>query len=387
MKYICLNNIAAAGIAKLPAGYEKVDDLKDANAVLVRSAQMGELEFPDDLYAIGRAGAGVNNIPVASCAEKGIVVFNTPGANANGVKELVLAAMLLAARDIKGGMQWVDENKSDENIAKTMEKAKSKFAGTEIKGKTLGIVGLGAIGVLVANAAVKLGMNVIGYDPYLSVNSALHLDPMVTVVNNTDDVYAKADYVSIHVPENDATKGMINAQAIAKMKDGVVILNLARAGLVKDADLEEALVSGKVLKYVTDTPNFKTANMDKVLAFPHLGASTEESETNCAIMAAEELTDFLENGNITNSVNFPAISLGKAVKPARICVAHKNVPNVISGLTSLLGNAQANISDMVSKSRGDYAFALFDMDAKIDAETVEKIKAMPDVIRVRVIEN
>ena len=386
MNYICLNNIAAAGLAKLPASYTKVDDINEANAVLVRSASMLDMELPAGLSAIARAGAGVNNIPVDRCAEAGVVVFNTPGANANGVKELVILALLLAARDVKGGMNWVDENKSDEAINKSMEKAKSKFAGTEIQGKNLGIIGIGAIGVLVANAAVDLGMKVIGYDPFLSVNHALHLDPAVQITNNLDDIYAAADYVSIHVPQNDSTKGMINAAAIEKMKDGVVILNLARDGLVNDADLKDALVSGKVAKYVTDVPNYKTANLPNVIAFPHLGASTEESETNCAVMAAEELTDFLENGNITNSVNYPNISLGTAVKPMRLAVAHKNVPNVISKMTSILGNAGANISDMVSKSRGDYAFLIFDLDNKVDCSVIDAIRNTPDVIRVRVIE-
>ena len=386
MKYICLNNIAEAGLSRLPASYVKTDDINEADAVLVRSAAMGDMEFPACLSAIARAGAGVNNSPVSRCADEGIVVFNTPGANANGVKELVILAMLLAARDVKGGMQWVDENKADEAINKTMEKAKAKYGGTEIKGKTLGIVGLGAIGVLVANAAVELGMKVIGYDPYLSVSHALHLDPAVQVENNTDKVYEAADYVSIHVPQNDSTKGMINAEAISKMKDGVVILNLARDGLVNDADLAEALASGKVRKYVTDVPNYRTANLDNVIAFPHLGASTEESETNCAVMAADELTDFLENGNITNSVNYPNITLGAAMKPMRILVAHKNVPNVISKMSSLLGNAGANISDMVSKSRGDYAFLIFDLDNKVDSSVIESIQNTQDVIRVRVIE-
>lgn len=386
MKYICLNNIAEAGLSRLPASYTKTDDLNEADAVLVRSAAMHEVEFPACLSAIARAGAGVNNIPVDRCADAGIVVFNTPGANANGVKELVILALLLAARDVKGGMQWVDANKADEAINKSMEKAKAKFGGTEIKGKTIGIIGLGAIGVLVANAAVELGMKVVGYDPYLSVSHALHLDPAVQVENNTDKVYETADYVSIHVPQNDTTKGMINAEAIGKMKDGVVILNLARDGLVNDADLAEALASGKVRKYVTDVPNFRTANMENVIAFPHLGASTEESETNCAVMAADELTDFLENGNITNSVNYPNITLGAAMKPMRILVAHKNVPNVISKMSSLLGNAGANISDMVSKSRGDYAFLIFDLDNKVDSSVIESIRNTQDVIRVRVIE-
>ncbi|MBQ1377058.1 MAG: 3-phosphoglycerate dehydrogenase [Lachnospiraceae bacterium] len=386
MKYLALNNIAQAGLDKFPASFEQVSDIKDADAVILRSYNMLDMEMPEQLRAIARSGAGTNNIPVDKCAEKGIVVFNTPGANANGVKELVILGLILAARDAKGGMKWVDDNKGDENISKTMEKAKSQFAGTEIKGKTLGIIGLGAIGVLVANNAVDLGMKVIGYDPFLSVGSALHLNPRVRVVTNVDDLYADSDYITIHVPMNDSTKGMLNGEAMEKMKDGVAILNFARDGLVCDACLTKYLANGKVRKYVTDLPNYTTANLDNVIAFPHLGASTEESETNCAIMAAEELTDFLENGNITNSVNFPNISLGAATKPMRLCVAHANVPNVISQLTTILGASNANISDMVSKSRGDYAFALFDLDHKLEEEELEKVKKVPGVIRVNVIE-
>ncbi len=385
MKYLALNNIAQAGIDKFPADYEAVTDINDADAVILRSYNMLDMEMPKTLKAIARSGAGTNNIPVDRCAEQGIVVFNTPGANANGVKELVLLGMILAARNAKGGMKWVDENKDDQDIGKTMEKAKSQFAGTEIKGKTLGVLGLGAVGGMVANTAIDLGMDVIGYDPFLSVGSALHLNPLVQVVTNVDDIYAACDYISIHVPMNDSTKGMVNAEAMEKMKDGVVILNFARDGLVNDEDLKQYIACGKVRKYVTDLPNYATANMDNVIAFPHLGASTEESETNCAIMAAEELTDFLENGNITNSVNFPSLSLGKAMKPMRLCVAHKNVPNVISKLTTILGSSNANISDMVSKSRGNYAFAIFDLDHKLDQETLQEIGQVSGVIRLTVI--
>ena len=385
MKYAALNPIAQAGLDRLPGYFEKTEDVNDAEAILVRSAKMLDMEFSDKLEAIARAGAGVNNIPCDRCAEEGIVVFNTPGANANGVKELVILGLILAARDAKGGMKWVEDNKADEALAKSMEKAKAKYAGTEVKGKVLGVAGLGAIGVLVANTAVALGMKVIGYDPYLSVNSALHLSPAVTLENNLDNIYAAADYITVHVPENASTKGMISAEAIAKMKDGVAILNFARDGLVVNEDLAAGLASGKVRIYVTDVPNYTVANLDNVIAFPHLGASTEESETNCAIMAADELTDFLENGNITNSVNYPACTLGAAVKPSRICVFHKNVPNVISTLTTILGAAKANISDMVSKSRGEYAYVMFDLDDKIDDGTITAIKALPDVIRVKVI--
>ncbi len=385
MKYITLNPIAQAGLDTLPNSFEKTENIDEANAVLVRSASMLDMQFSENLEAIGRAGAGVNNIPVERCAEEGIVVFNTPGANANGVKELVVLGLILAARDAKGGMAWVDANLDDENISKSMEKAKSKFAGTEIAGKTLGVIGLGAIGVLVANAAIGLQMRVIGYDPYISVHNALSMSRSVELTNSLDDIYAQADYVTIHVPQNDATKGMINADAIAKMKDGVALLNFARDGLVVTADVKAALESGKIRKYVTDIPNHEIVNVPNVVAFPHLGASTEESETNCAIMAAKELADFLENGNITNSVNYPAASLGEALKPARICVAHKNVPNVISTLTTLLGSAKANISDMVSKSRGNFAYSMFDMDHDIKDATISAIQDIPDVIRVKVI--
>ena len=387
MKYITLNPIAQAGLDTLPKSFEKTENIDEANAVLVRSASMLDMQFSENLEAIGRAGAGVNNIPIERCADKGIVVFNTPGANANGVKELTVLGLILAARDAKGGMKWVDDNLDDENISKSMEKAKSKFAGTEIQGKTLGVIGLGAIGVLVANAAIGLKMKVIGYDPFISVQNALMMSRSVELTNSLDDLYAKADYITIHVPQNDSTKGMINAYAIAKMKDGAALLNFARDGLVVTADVKAALESGKLRKYVTDVPNHEIVNTKNVVAFPHLGASTEESETNCAIMAAQELSDFLLNGNITNSVNYPAVSLGKAEKPVRICVAHRNVPNVISTLTALLGSAKANISDMVSKSRGNYAWSMFDMDQEIKDATIAAIQAIPEVIRVKVIRN
>ena len=385
MKYITLNPIAQEGLNRLPANYEKTEDLNEADAVLVRSFSMLETEFSPNLKAIARAGAGVNNIPVDRCSEEGIVVFNTPGANANGVAELCLLGLILASRDAKGGMAWVDANKDDEALNKSMEKAKSKFAGTELKGKTLGVIGLGAIGVLVANDAAALGMDVIGYDPYLSVGNALLLSRKIKLVTSLDDLYAASDYVTIHVPQTPDTKGTLCKAAFDKMKDGVAVLNFARDGLVVNDDLKEALASGKVRKYVTDVPNYTVANFDHVIAFPHLGASTEESETNCAVMASLELTDFLENGNITNSVNFPACTLGPAEKPERICIAHRNVPSVISSITTILGNAHANISDMVSKSRGDYAIALFDLDSVIDDSVKEELQALPDVLRVRVI--
>lgn len=385
MKYICLNPIAEAGLAKLPENYERVENINEADAVLVRSAKMTEMAIPETVCAIARAGAGVNNIPVDACAEAGIVVFNTPGANANGVKELTILGMLLASRDAKGGMQWVEENKADEALSKTMEKAKAKFAGTELKGKTLAVIGLGAIGVLVANTAVALGMRVYGYDPFLSVEHALKMDSHVHLRKNLSDVLTVADYVTLHVPETPETVGMINEETLQEMNDGAVLLNFARDGLVNNKALAEALNLNKLRKYVTDVPNYEVAQLPNVIAFPHLGASTEESETNCAIMAAEELSDYLDNGNIKNSVNYPACSMGPARKPVRICVAHRNVPNIISTVTTVLGSVQANISDMVSKSRGNYSYAMFDLDHKLDPEVIEKVRALPDVLRVRVI--
>ena len=298
-----LNPISAKGTALWTGDYQKTDDMASAEAVMVRSAQMHELTFSDNLLAIARAGAGVNNIPLDKCADKGIVVFNTPGANANGVKEMVVAGMLLAARDIRGGMQWVADNKADENIGKTMEKAKNAFAGTEIQGKKLGVIGLGAIGVLVANAAVALGMEVYGCDPYLSVKNALNLSRSVTLVKTNNEIYEQCDYISVHVPLLNDTKGMINKASISMMKDGVVVLNFARDLLVNDDDMQEALESGKVAKYVTDFPNPKSANMNGVIAFPHLGASTAESEDNCAVMAVNQLVDYIENGNVKFQVN------------------------------------------------------------------------------------
>lgn len=383
VKVNCLNPIAKVGMSLLPDTFGTTGEFSDAEAVLVRSASMHELELPDSLLAVARAGAGVNNIPLDKCAEKGIVVFNTPGANANGVKELVIAGMLLASRDVRGGMQWVSDNKADENINKTMEKAKSKFAGTEIKGKTLGVIGLGAIGVLVANAACSLGMKVVGCDPYLSVQNALNLSNEVNIVKSNAEVYAVSDFVTVHVPLLEDTKGMINKASLSMMKDGVVILNYARDLLVNDDDLAEALESGKVKKYVTDFPNAKTANMDGVIAFPHLGASTEESEDNCAVMAVKQIVDYIENGNIKNSVNYPACDMGKCNKAGRIAILHKNVPNMISQFTSAM--AHINISDMTNKSKGNYGYTMMDLDSKIDDDTVAKIQAINGVIKVRVI--
>lgn len=385
IKVNCLNPIAKIGMNLLPATFGTTDNFADADAVLVRSAAMHELELPDSLLAVARAGAGVNNIPLDKCAEKGIVVFNTPGANANGVKELVIAGMLLAARDIRGGMQWVADNKADAAINKTMEKAKKAFAGTEIKGKKLGVIGLGAIGVLVADAAVALGMEVIGCDPYLSVANALKLSTDVKLVKSNAEVYSQCDFITVHVPLLEDTRGMINKASLSMMKDGVVILNFARDLLVNDDDMAEALDSGKVRKYVTDFPNAKTANMEGVIAFPHLGASTEESEDNCAVMAVKEIVDYIENGNIKNSVNYPTCDMGICTKKGRIAICHKNMPNLIAQFTGAMAACGINIAEMVNKSKGDYAYTLVDLDSVVTEEAVAKIRAVDGVIKVRII--
>ena len=385
IKVNCLNPIAKVGMNLLPDTFGTTDNFAEADAVLVRSAAMHELELPDSLLAVARAGAGVNNIPLDKCAEKGIVVFNTPGANANGVKELVIAGMLLASRDLRGGMQWVADNKEDAAINKTMEKAKKAFAGTEIKGKKLGVIGLGAIGVLVADAAVALGMEVIGCDPYLSVANALKLSTEVKLVKSNAEVYSQCDFITVHVPLLDDTRGMINRASLSMMKDGVVILNFARDLLVNDDDMAEAIESGKVKKYVTDFPNAKSAKMDGVIAFPHLGASTEESEDNCAVMAVKEIVDYIENGNIKNSVNYPACDMGVCTKAGRIAICHKNVPNLISQFTGAMAAAGINIAEMVNKSKGDYAYTLLDLDSEATEDAIEKIKTVPGVIKVRVV--
>ena len=381
----CLNPIAQVGLDRLADGDQMTEKLEDADAVLVRSANMHELALPEGLKCIARAGAGVNNIPIDECAKKGIIVFNTPGANANGVKELVIAGLLLGSRDIIQGSEWVSANRDDPAISKTMEKAKKNFAGTEIRGKKLGVIGLGAIGVLVANAAHDLGMDVYGCDPYLSISNAIRLSRYVHIVKTNEELYRTCDYLTIHVPALDSTRGMLNKAAFYQMKDGVVILNYARDILVNDADMAEALASGKVRRYVCDFPNPNNVKLPHTVFTPHLGASTQESEDNCAVMAVDEINDYLANGNITNSVNYPAASLGTARKAARICVAHYNRPNVISSLTALCGQEGINISDMVSKSRGDYAYAMFDVETPVSENFKEKISAMDNVIRVRIL--
>ena len=382
----CLNPIAAVGLDNPTEDYTKTEDFAQADAVLVRSAAMDDMELSDKLCAIARAGAGVNNIPLDKCAEKGIVVFNTPGANANGVKELLISGMLLAARDIVGGIDWVKANADDENISKSMEKAKKNFAGSELKGKKLGVIGLGAIGVLVANAANRLGMDVYGVDPFLSVKNALTLSRDITVCKSYDELYKTCDYITVHVPYMPETKGLLNKAAFDQMKDGVVVLNFARDLLVNDDDMKEALESGKVAKYVTDFPNPAVVKMPNVIATPHLGASTEESEDNCAIMAVEEIRDFMENGNIRNSVNYPACDAGVCETKGRITVAHKNIPNMLTQFTNVFSSEGINIAHMTNKSRGDYSYCIFDIDSLIPTEAfAEKLSAIDGVLKVRII--
>ena len=384
-KYNCLNAISEAGLKSLSSDFVKTDDVNEAEAILVRSAAMHDMEFSDNLLAIARAGAGVNNIPLDKCAEKGIVVFNTPGANANGVKELVIAAMILTSRNLIAANGWVNVNKDDENIGKTMEKAKSKFAGREVKGKKLGVIGLGAIGVLVANAASSLGMEVIGCDPFLSVQNALNLSRKVKLVKEREEVFRTCDYITVHVPLLDDTKEMINADTISMMKDGVIILNFARDLLVKEDAVIEGLASGKIAGYATDFPSVKLANTKGVVAFPHLGASTTESEDNCAVMAAAEITDYLENGNIRNSVNFPACDMGVCSQAGRIAVLHKNVPNIISGLTTVFGQSGINIDKMMNQSRGEYAYSIIDIDKAGAKDIADEIATKEGILKVRVI--
>ena len=384
-KYHCLNPIAQVGLDGFDNRYIKTDNYDEAEGVLVRSAAMHDLEIPEKLLCVARAGAGVNNIPLDKMAEKGVVVFNTPGANANGVKELVFAGMLLACRDITGGIDWVKANKDDENIAKTAEKEKKNFAGTEIMGKKLGIIGLGAIGIRVANAAKHMGMEVYGYDPYISVDAAWSLSRDIRHVTNLDDIFTNCDFITIHVPLMDSTKNTINAEAIDKMKQGVVILNFARDVLCDEKAILEGIKAGKIRKYVSDFPNPTTAGKEGCIVIPHLGASTEESEDNCAIMAVKEMRDYLENGNIRNSVNFPAIDMGVCEKVGRVAVFHKNEPNMIASFTRVFGDNGINISDMSNKSRKDVAVSMFDVETKITDEIKEQLAAVEGVFRVRVV--
>ncbi len=384
-KINCLNPIADVGLKNFSDKYQVTADVNEAEGILVRSASMHEMEIPDSLLAVARAGAGVNNIPLEKCAEKGVVVFNTPGANANGVKELVIAGMLLAARDVIGGIEWVKDSRENADIAKAAEKEKKNFAGTEIMGKKLGVIGLGAIGVKVANAAVSLGMEVYGYDPYLSVNAAWNLSRAVKHVLNVDDIYADCDYITIHVPLLDSTKGMINAVSIARMKEGVVILNFARDLLANEKDVLEALQSGKVARYVTDFPNPVTAGQKGCIVIPHLGASTEESEDNCAVMAVQEIMDYLENGNIRNSVNYPSCDMGVCTKAGRVAIFHRNTANMITKFTAEFGEKGINISDMTNKSRGEYAYTMLDVEEVPTQDIVEALEKIKGVFRVRII--
>ena len=384
-KYHCLNPISHVGLERLDENYVKTDEAGEADVILVRSAKMHDMEFGEDLKAIARAGAGVNNIPLDRCAEEGIVVFNTPGANANGVKELVIAGMLLAARDIVGGINWVQEHEEDGDIAKVTEKKKKAFAGTELQGKKLGVIGLGAIGVLVANAATNLGMDVYGYDPYLSVESAWKLSRSIHHANTVDELYKECDYITIHVPALEDTKGMINKNAISLMKKNVVILNFARDTLVNSEDIVDALVSGTVKCYVTDFPTPEIAGVKGAIVIPHLGASTEESEDNCAQMAVDEIRDFLENGNISHSVNYPDCTLGPKGDEDRITVFHHNIPNMLGQFTSLMAQEDMNIFLMTNKSRKEYAYTVMDVDKKVEDTVLEKLEAIDGVLKVRVI--
>lgn len=384
-KIKCLNPISEVGLNYLTTDYILTEQTEEAEGILVRSSSMHEMELPDKLLAVARAGAGTNNIPLDKCAEKGIVVFNTPGANANGVKELVFAGMLMAARDIAGGIEWVKSAAGNTDIAKETEKVKKQFAGTELYGKKLGIIGLGAIGVPLANAAKHLGMEVYGHDPYVSVDAAWNLSRDVKHVLNVDDIYAECDYITIHVPLLESTKHYINAEAISRMKDGVVILNFARDLLANEEDVLEGIKNGKIRRYVTDFPNPVTAGAEGCIVIPHLGASTEESEDNCAKMAVKEMMNYLQNGNIKNSVNYPDCDMGVCTKAGRIAIFHKNIANMISKFTACFGDNGINISDMTNKSRGEAAYTMLDVESVPTAEMIRTLQEIKGVSRVRVV--
>ena len=381
----CLNNISESGLSMFSEQYNKEAGYEEAQAVLVRSAKMHDMELGDNLLTIARAGAGVNNIPIDKCAESGVVVFNTPGANANAVKEQVLAAMLLASRDLIGGAEWVKENAGDLDIAKTAEKAKKAFSGRELKGKKLGVIGLGAIGRLVANACVELGMEVYGYDPYLSVSAAWNISRKVNHIDNVDDIYRDCDYITIHVPALDSTKGMVGKDAFSIMKPGTVLINCARDILVDEAELLKAIDDRIVSKYVTDFANPTVVGNDRIIVFPHLGASTQEAEENCAAMAVKQVRDFIENGNIINSVNYPTCDMGICQSQGRIGICHKNVPGILGKITAVVGEEGVNISDLLNKSRGDYAYTLIDVDSASDASLADKLLKIEGIIKVRVV--
>lgn len=384
-QYYCLNPIAQVGLEKFTQEFSKTDDINQAQGILVRSAAMHDMELSDQLLAVARAGAGVNNIPLDKCAEKGIVVFNTPGANANGVKELVIAGMLLASRDIVGGINWVEASKADENIAKATEKEKKRFAGTEIQDKKLGIIGLGAIGVKVANVAKYMGMEVYGYDPYVSVDAAWNLNRDVKHVLHVEEIYENCDIITIHVPLLDSTKGMIDKEAIGKMKDGVIILNFARDVLVNEADVLEGIKAGKIRRYVSDFPNPVTAGQEGCIVIPHLGASTEESEDNCAKMAVKEMMNYLKNGNIINSVNYPNCDMGICDQAGRVAIFHKNIANMITKFTACFGDEGINISDMTNKSKGEVAYTMLDIEQPAEERIIKKLEEIKGVFRVRVV--
>ena len=382
-----MNKISAVGLERLPAeNYTVGDHVENEDAILVRSAKLHDYSLPKSLWAIARAGAGVNNIPIDRCSEAGVVVFNTPGANANAVKELVLCAMLLASRDVIGGAEWVKAqvNTDGVEVADVVEKGKSAFVGPEIYRKTLGVVGLGAIGALVANIGLNMGMEVYGYDPYLSVDAALRLDRHIKVVKDLDTLYANSDYITLHLPFMEATRNTVNAAAIGKMKDGVRLINLARGGLVNDDDVIAALESGKIACYATDFPDNKIVAAPHVVALPHLGASTPESEDNCAVMAANQVKDFLENGNIKNSVNFPNVIMERS-GVQRLCVIHRNVPAVLANITTQLSEDGVNVENMTNKSKGEYAYTMVDTGSAVDAKVIEDIRKVPGIIRLRVI--
>ena len=382
---LCLNKIAKVGTDKLdPAEYNVGTEVQNPDAIMVRSAAMHDMTFDENMIAIARAGAGVNNIPVDRCSKEGIVVFNTPGANANGVKELAICALLLASRDVVGGIKWAESLAGTEGVAKAVEAGKSKFAGVELAGKTLGVIGLGAIGGLVANIAVRLGMKVVGCDPFMSVEAAWNINHNVVKAATFDEVFKVADYVTLHVPATPDTKGMICEKSLSLMKDGVRIINLARADLVNTADIKAALASGKVASYVVDFPTDDTVGVPGIVTIPHLGASTAESEDNCAVMAAVELDNYLRYGNIKNSVNFPNVDM-PVTGDTRLCVLHANIPNVISGITAMLGSIGVNIENMINKSKGDNAYSMLDITGTIPADLADKIATIEGVSRVRVI--
>ena len=378
-----LNPISSKGTDLWTDNYETAKAAEEAEAILVRSAAMHEMQLPENLLAVARAGAGVNNIPLDRCAEAGVVVFNTPGANANGVMELALCGMLLGCRDVVGGIEWVKSVKDREGVAKLVEKEKSRFAGNEILNKKLGVIGLGAVGGPLANAAIKLGMEVYGCDPYISIDAAWHLDSNIIPVKSREEIYAQCDIISLHTPLLDSTKKMINAEALSQMKDGVIVLNFARDQLVDDDAMEAALRSGKVKRYITDFPNDKTAGMEGVVAIPHLGASTEEAEDNCARMAVKQVMNYLENGNIVNSVNFPNCDMGICNKVSRVTILHRNIPNALSRFTGAVASAGINISDLMNRSRGEYAYTILDLDHAATDDMLAQLQSMDGVLRVR----